>query len=270
LDSPVEAAARELAGRYGRAVRTVFAREDVVRIGPKRPPFSASAVLVGDRLGIRGRSIGPLPDSYRGPRGFELDVGWEAVAPSAARLRSSPSLRASGLAELTLLVQGALAEAGRMTSEPLGDALHDHVVHVPSGAAAAVRVAIDGSTGAIDHVGVTVAAGDPLDEVVLRSYAIGAAHMALGWVLTEGLAVDPETGEVHDLTIRSFGIVKPKDVPPIDVSIVDASGPPQAASSDAVFAAVAAATWNALARAEGERPEMFPALGTRASRMLRR
>ena len=280
VGSPVEAAARELARRYGRVVRTVFAREDVVRLGPKRPPISASAVLVGDRLVVRGRSIGPLPfpppadarggGPHRGPNGIELDVGWEVVAAQASGLRPAPSLRAAGLAELTVLVQGALEAAGHVTSEPLGDALHDHVVHVPSGAAAAVRVSIDAATGGIDHVGVTVAAGDPLDDVVLRSYSIGAAHMALGWVLTEGLAVDPETGDVHDLTIRSFGIIKPKDVPRIDVTIVDATGPPLAASSDAVFAAVAAATWNALARAEGERPEMFPALGTRASRMLRR
>ena len=73
-----------------------------------------------------------------------------------------------------------------------------------------------------------VAAGDPLDEVVLRSYAIGAAHMALGWVLTEGLAVDPDTGEVHDLTIRSFGILRAKDTPPIDVEIVDEPAAPRA------------------------------------------
>ena len=71
---------------------------------------------------------------------------------------------------------------------------------------------------------VRVAAGDPLDRVVLRSYAIGAAHMALGWVLTEGLAVDPETGDVHDLTIRSFGILRAKDTPPIDVELVDDPG----------------------------------------------
>ena len=37
-------------------------------------------------------------------------------------------------------------------------------------------------------------AGDPLDETVLRSYALGAAHMALGWVCTESLTVDPATG----------------------------------------------------------------------------
>ena len=106
-----------------------------------------------------------------------------------------------------------------------------------------------------------MAAGDALDGVVLRSYAIGAVHMALGWVLTEGLAVDPDTGEVHDLTIRSFGILRAKDTPPIDVELVDDPGAPLARASDAVFAAVAAATWNAVSDAEGARPEAFPARG---------
>jgi aerobic-type carbon monoxide dehydrogenase small subunit (CoxS/CutS family) len=268
IDSPVAPAARELADRYGETVRTLFSREDVVRIGPKRPPIAASCVLRdGERLVIEGRSLGARPVlSTVVP--FELDIQWQVASSSG--LRASPVLRASGLAELTVLVHGALAAAGHTTTEPLGSELHDNVVRAESGAAAAAAVSIDDTTGAIERVGITVAAGDPLDEVALRSYAIGAAHMALGWVLTEGLAVDPETGEVHDLTIRSFGIIRPKDVPPIDVTIVDAAGPPLAAGSDAVFAAVAAATWNALARAEGERPETFPALGTRASRMLRR
>ncbi len=105
---------------------------------------------------------------------------------------------------------------------------------------------------------------------MLRSYAIGAAHMALGWVLTEGLAVDPETGDVHDLTIRSFGILRAKDTPPIRIDLVDDAGPARAQASDAVFAAVAAATWNAITDAEGVRPEAFPARGTRAASALRR
>jgi CO/xanthine dehydrogenase Mo-binding subunit len=117
---------------------------------------------------------------------------------------------------------------------------------------------------------VRVAAGDPLDEIVLRSYAVGAAHMALGWVLSEGIAVDPDTGEVHDLTIRSFGVIRAKDTPAIDVNIVADDGEPCPRAADAVFAAVAAATWNAVARAEGARPQAFPARGTRAARRLRR
>ena len=48
--------------------------------------------------------------------------------------------------------------------------------------------------------------------------------MALGWVLSEGLAVDPTTGEVLDLTIRSFGVVPARNTPRIDVTIVDDAG----------------------------------------------
>jgi CO/xanthine dehydrogenase Mo-binding subunit len=82
--------------------------------------------------------------------------------------------------------------------------------------------------------------------------------------------VDPDSGEVRDLTIRSFGVIRAKDTPPIDVTIVDDDGPPRPRSSDAVFAAVAGATWNAIARADGGRPEAFPARETRAARRLRR
>ena len=35
---------------------------------------------------------------------------------------------------------------------------------------------------------VWVGCGEVLDAVVLRSYCIGAAHMALGWVRSEGIA----------------------------------------------------------------------------------
>jgi len=87
---------------------------------------------------------------------------------------------------------------------------------------------------------VRVSCGDPLDEVVLRSYCIGAVHMALGWVRSEGLMVDDE-GVVHDLTIRSFGIVRPSDMPHVEVTI-EGDGPP-VNGSDAVFAAVASAEW---------------------------
>jgi xanthine dehydrogenase small subunit len=117
---------------------------------------------------------------------------------------------------------------------------------------------------------VRVAAGDPLDEVVLRSYATGAVHMALGWVLSENLAVDRETGEVLDLTIRSFGIIRARDLPPITITVVDDPGPAVGGASDAVFAAVAAATWNALALSAGGRPAVLPATGTRTARTLRR
>ena len=92
-------------------------------------------------------------------------------------------------------------------------------------------------------VRVRVRCGEVLDEVVLRSYCIGAAHMALGWVRNEAIAVGDD-GVPLDLTIRSFGILRAVDMPPVEVAIEPRRGPP-VNGSDAVFAAVAAAAWRA-------------------------
>ena len=108
----------------------------------------------------------------------------------------------------------------------------------PNGATAVAHV--DGNDGAV-HV--RVRCGRALDAVVLRSYCIGAAHMALGWVRSEGLAVD-EQGVPVDLTIRSFGILRAVDTPQIEIEIEDDESEP-VNGSDAVFAAVATAAWAA-------------------------
>jgi hypothetical protein len=141
---------------------------------------------------------------------------------------TSAALRAAGWAEAAVLLS-ALAPP----EEPC-------TVRGPGGATATAEVGTDGT------IHVRLACGAPLDEVVLRSYAIGAAHMALGWVSTEGLAVDDD-GEVHDLTIRSFGIRRSSDMPPVDV-VIESSDEPPVNGSDAVFAAVAAAVWKRLGR----------------------
>ena len=277
--SMVPAAARELADRLGRTVRVVLSREDVVRLGPKRSPMAASAVHVGDGVVIHGSVVAGdgalafLSPVERWPYRTGVQAEWTPVDVPGPR--TAAHLRAAGLAEHAVLVEGALAESGvdralLVRDDRAAAVLLDTCAPAPSGAVAGARVAIDAATGALTRVEVRVCAGDPLDDVVLRSYATGAVHMALGWVLSEGLAVAPDTGEVHDLTIRSFGVIRAKDTPPIDVTVVDDRGPPLARASDAVFAAVAAAAWNALADAEGTRPEAFPARETRAARRLRR
>jgi aerobic-type carbon monoxide dehydrogenase small subunit (CoxS/CutS family) len=222
-------AARELADRLGHVVRVVYSREDVVRLGPKRPPIAAVANARGDTVEIEGVAARGFPTNVW-PADIEVRARWRAVEvvgpPVAAELR------AVGLAEQAVLVAAAL---GRNVD-----------VLTPSGARASA--AIDNG-----RVRVRLAAGDPLDETVLRSYAIGAAHMALGWVRSEALAVDPERGEVQDLTIRSFGVLRASDTPPIDVTIVDDDAEPCARSTDAVFGAVAAAAWLAAGC-----PDTFP------------
>ncbi len=211
-------AARALADRFGRVVRVVYSREDVVRMGPKRPPIAAVARARGGAVEIEGViARGGAPRVWPAP--LEVSAQWTEVDLAGPPVGAE--LRAAGLAEQAMLVAGALGRNVDVLTE--------------SGARASASYE-DGK------VHVQLAAGDPLDEIVLRSYAIGAAHMALGFVLSEGLTVDDD-GNVHDLTIRSFGILPASKTPPIDIEIVPEDAPARARSTDAVFGAVAAATW---------------------------
>lgn len=265
--SPAPAAARELADRFGRPVRVVFAREDVVRVGPKRPPIAATASSDGRLVRVEGRIVGEpawMPQTLPCPYGLDFAASWQGLAVPGPP--TSSALRAAGVAETAVLVEGALEVAGTdraalVVDDRAGAVLLDSCVRADGGATAGAAVRLDPS-GWPDGVRVRIAAGDPLDEVVLRSYAIGATHMALGWVLREAIAVDPETGEVLDLSIRSFGILRSAEMPPVEVEVVDDPGPARPRASDAVFAAVAAATWNALARRLGTHPPVFPVTST--------
>jgi CO/xanthine dehydrogenase Mo-binding subunit len=155
----------------------------------------------------------------------------------------SSTLRAAGWAEASVLLAGARAlQDGRVrAADPPGRATA--TATSPDGAEARADVTTD-EGGWPTEVSVRVSCGPPLDEVTLRSYATGAAHMALGWVCSEGIAVG-EDGVPTDLTIRSFGILRARDTPPIHIEIdgETARGQDPVNGSDAVFAAVAAATW---------------------------
>jgi hypothetical protein len=215
LDSDVGELARRLAGEHGRAVRVVSAREDVVRLGPKRPPLAAGVRADGTGVVRVARTPG-IADEIAA-----VAPGWRVEEVDVTGPRTSMALRGAGWAEAAVLVSS------------LG-AAPDTVV-APNGAIATAN--IDDAGG----VHVRVRCGEPRDEVVLRSYCTGAAHMALGWVRSEGLAVDA-TGVPVDLTIRSFGILRASETPRVTVEVEPDAGEP-VNGSDAVFAAVAAAAW---------------------------
>lgn len=213
--SIVRDAARTLADRHGRAVRVVLSREDVVRMGPKRPPIAAGVRADGSGI-VRVVATPGVADRIHA---VSSDLRVEEVTVPGPP--TSIDLRASGWAEAAVLLAAAREERR---------------VFAPNGAWAECEVHEGG------RLSVTVSCGDPLDEVVLRSYCIGAAHMALGWVTSEQLSVDEE-GTVHDLTIRSFGVLRANEMPDIDVVVDRSSSGEPVNGSDAVFAAVAAAVW---------------------------
>ena len=211
--------ARRLANEHQRPVRVVLSREDVVRRSPKRPPMALGVRSdgSGEVWAARTSGLADIIERYAPDwQVHEVDVDGPATAVE---------VRAAGWAEIAVMKSSVsdVTEWG------------DYAVS-PEGAQAWARVDDSG-------IHVRVKCGQVLDTVVLRSYCIGAAHMALGWVRSEGIAVN-ENGEPVDLTIRSFGVIRAVDTPAIEIELV-ASDDPAVNGSDAVFAAVAAATWRA-------------------------
>jgi xanthine dehydrogenase small subunit len=242
--SRVEADAARAATERGEPVRVLWSREDVVRLGPKRPPVAGG--VAPDGAGVL--RVGAPPARGFDPAEWQvLTEVVERVAPGIVleqvELTGPPlslDLRAAVWAEAVSLSVGARFVAAVAAVAPVAErpeGLCDVPIEVtgPSGGRAIATCRTDGS------IGIVVGAGPALDDVVLRSYCIGAVHQALGLVRSEGIAVDAE-GMVHDLTIRSFGILQARAMPRIDV-VVDAQGDRPVNGSDAVFAAVAAARW---------------------------
>jgi len=223
-ESVVAEVAHRLAETHGRPVRVIMTREDTVRHGPKRPPVAAGIRADGTgtmRLARPTTSIaeGRIRATINRATPL-LDVEFVDVAGPPV----SDALRGAGWAEALVLAHSLEASDG-------------HVV-APNGAVAKATIReVDGET----VVSITVRCGEILDAVVLRSYCVGAAHMGLGFVRSEGIVVD-DVGNPLDLTIRSFGILRALDTPRIEVTLEPDDGP-AVNGSDVVFAAVAAAAW---------------------------
>ncbi len=226
LTSMVGEMARLLADANGRTVRAVLSREDVVRLGPKRPPMAAALRADGTGVIRVVRTAGvveAINAVFPKVTVEEIDV----VGPS-----TSIAIRSAGWAEAAVLRAVLAARAAAADGSSSANLIR---VVAPEGAEATAEISSDGI------VRIELRCGRILDEVVLRSYVIGAAHMALGWVLSEGLAVDAD-GVIGDLTIRSFGVLRASEMPPVAVTLHDEDAEP-VNGSDAVFAAVAAAVW---------------------------
>lgn len=213
VHSDIGEVARRLASEHGRTVLALYSREDAVRLGPKRPPVAAGIRADGTGVMRVVRTPGVAEAIRAVAPGLEVEEVEVPGPPTAA------SLRAAGWAEAAVL----LAPTDGWVTDPRGGRAH-------------AEIDADGS------VHVTVRCGSVIDAGVVRSYAIGAAHMALGWVRREAIAVD-EAGEPLDLTIRSFGILRATETPAITVDIVTDGR--SVNGSDAVFAAVALAAWRA-------------------------
>jgi len=105
----------------------------------------------------------------------------------------------------------------------LSEGLEHPVIHSTFGYAAQL-VVLDPETGAPDRVVAAHDVGRAVNPVLCEGQIEGSVHMGLGYALTEGFPTDADA-RPRNTTLKSLGIIRPKDMPPVEVILVEEPQP---------------------------------------------
>jgi xanthine dehydrogenase molybdenum-binding subunit len=97
------------------------------------------------------------------------------------------------------------------------------VMHATFGYAAQL-VVLDRETGELEKVVAVHDVGRAVNPLLCEGQIEGAVHMGLGYALSEDFPSD-ERGFPTNMTLRSLGILRPKDMPPVDVVLLECPQP---------------------------------------------
>ena len=101
--------------------------------------------------------------------------------------------------------------------------LENPVIHSTFGYAAQL-VILDPESGAIERVVASHDVGRAVNPQLCEGQIEGSVHMGLGYALTEGFPADEES-RPRNSTLRSLGILRPKDMPEVDVRLIESPQP---------------------------------------------
>lgn len=102
--------------------------------------------------------------------------------------------------------------------------IENPIIHSTFGYAAQL-VIIDRETEKIERVVAAHDVGRAVNPQLCEGQIEGSVHMGLGYALTEDFPADPITAFPTNMTLRSLAILRPKDVPPIEVILVESPQP---------------------------------------------
>ena len=105
----------------------------------------------------------------------------------------------------------------------LKEGLSNPTIHSAFGYASQLVIA-DKATGKIERVVAAHDVGRAMHPVLCEGQIEGSVHMGLGYALTEDFPADQEARPTN-MTLRSLGIIRPKDMPDIDVILVEVPQP---------------------------------------------
>jgi xanthine dehydrogenase molybdenum-binding subunit len=170
-------------------------------------------------LGIEPSRIEVIVDTSR-----ELGAG--QTTGSRGTLMAAGSVKAACEAALADGCQIGVDYPGEYIidwTNSLEDDVPEPILHSTFGYAAQVVIA-DPESGTIERVVAAHDVGKAINPTLCEGQIQGAVHMGLGYAITEDFPTD-ENGRPTNMTLRSLGILRPKDMPDVDVILVESPDP---------------------------------------------
>ena len=173
-----------------------------------------------EELGLRAEDIRVIVDTTR-QLGFGQTTGSRGTLMAAASVKAAcAEAEKDGRKKDVDYVGEYVVD----WTQHLGDPEHPNpTIHSAFGYAAQL-VVMDPATQDIEKVLAVHDVGRAVNPMLCEGQIEGAVHMGLGYALTEDFPSD-ERGFPTNMTLRSLGILRAKDVPPIEVRLVECPQP---------------------------------------------
>lgn len=177
--------------------------------------------VAAEELGIDPDRIDVIVDTTR-------ELGFGQTTGSRGTLMTAGSVQEACRAALAADCAPDVDHAGEFVvdwTQKLGDPnVPNPTIHSCFSFATQMAIA-DPETGAIEKIVAVHDVGRAVNPMLVEGQIEGSVHMGLGYALTEEFPTDPETGFPTNMTLRSLGILRAKDVPEIEVRIVEVPQP---------------------------------------------
>ena len=182
---------------------------------------TVAAQVAVEELGVDAKLIDVIVDTSRelgfgqttGSRGTLMGAGAVKNACQAA-IAANRKLEVDHVGEYRVDWTNKLGEPG--VTNPI---IHSTFSY------AAQMVIIDRETQKIEKVFAVHDVGRVVNPTLCEGQVEGSVHMGLGYALTENFPSDPDSGFPINKTLRSLGILRAKDVPPIEVKLLESPQP---------------------------------------------
>lgn len=179
-------------------------------------------------LQVAAQELGIDPDRITVRVDTKRELGLGQTTGSRGTLMGAGSVKAAAEAAMTGGCEVGVDYIGEYRVDwttKLGDPdVQNPLIHSTFSYASQMMVA-DPKNGSISRVVAVHDVGRAVNPLLCEGQVEGAVHMGLGYALSEEFPTDPATAFPTNMTLRSLDIIRAKDVPDIEVILVEAPQP---------------------------------------------